>query len=52
MYAGRDFLARGSLSEKHVLKEKTMLDQLTQLEHEALAALHAVNDKDALETWR
>lgn len=29
-----------------------MLEQLTQIEHEALAALSAVNDKDALENWR
>ena len=29
-----------------------MLEQLTQIEHAALAALSAVNDKDALENWR
>ncbi|HZY41221.1 MAG TPA: phenylalanine--tRNA ligase subunit alpha, partial [Anaerolineae bacterium] len=29
-----------------------MLEQLTQVEAEALAALSAVKDKDALENWR
>ena len=29
-----------------------MLDQLNDLEQQALAALQAVNDKDALENWR
>ncbi len=29
-----------------------MLDKLAQIEKEALAALSAVRDKDALESWR